>query len=117
MTATHATTDRSLSVTTRNLRRRASTQPAEANHQVGTPLSRRHPAPAPTLSLRPPTPQNHPLLPRVTATPPAGSPTPPPGLPLSASPPLLFSSDSSLTLSLSSLHPLHSPSRLSTNTS
>src|SRR5215212_4663897 len=75
MTATHPAADRSRSGTTRNLRRRAPTHVAEANHQVGTSWSSRHPAPASTLPRVPPNPlKNHPL-PCVTATPAAGSPT------------------------------------------
>ncbi len=102
MTATHPT-DRSLAVTTQYSPRRASTHPAEANHQVGTLLSSRHRAPAPTLSpcvLQPP------------SKPPASPPrhrTPPPARPpsrLSSS--LLFLS--LLLLRLTSLLCLCHPS-------
>lgn len=76
MTATDPTTDRSLPVTTRNIRRRAPTHSAEANHQVGTHLSRRHPAPAPTLTCVLPNPLKTTRSPCATAThPPARPPS------------------------------------------
>src|SRR4051794_5536698 len=134
MTATHPTTDRSLSVTTRNLRRRAPTHSAEANQQVGTFLSSRHATPAPTPACVPQTPSKPPASPPRHRHPPPPppppkpppSPPPPPPPPAGSPPRLSFPSLALFSLLLLRLFthsvsvispPLHSPPRLFTNTS
>src|SRR3954447_10977096 len=105
MTATHATTDRSLSVTTACSLRRSTTHRSPAHHRLGTLYSSRRPTSALTLTKRPPNPakttRSHPPYRRTRppATPSRCSAPPAPRLFFS----LFCSSDLSVTTTCPSL--------------